>query len=370
MLRWLWLAWIAGCGDAPGAGAADAGTDGGAADSPCSAREVWRQATSVPGEAWDVAVLGAGAAAAGTTREPIGSDIFVHTYEEGGVAAWGDEYSNEGGLDANDTGQGVASTASGSVIAVGSLAGATSGWVRGYDETGRDDWTDFFSGQAKGVALDASGTAYVAGVLEDDRGGDALLRRYDTEGGLAWEQSWAGAYADSADAVALTPQGDLVVAGGTQEEYGEWRVWIAKYDAAGAEIWSRPQPTPGAGLDVAVDPPGNLLVAGWTGAGGATEAWIAQYGPDGDEIWSRTIDADRATSVTTDSSGVVYVALQLPADDEPTRPSLAAFTPEGEEIWTCTLPGGSLRAVAVDPDGDVLVAGADGEDVLVAALRR
>lgn len=173
-----------------------------------------------------------------------------------------------------------------------------------------------------GVALDSSGNAYVTGELYGPSGStDVLLMKFNASGDVVWEESWGGSGVDSGSGVAVDASGNVYVAGsstsygasgwstvllkldasgnllfrkivgnGSEEAYGlaldgagdiyevgtsyagTERVLVLKYDATSGLIWQRTWGGPGGpsyGASVAVDPSGNLEIAGYTGAYGS-----------------------------------------------------------------------------------------------------
>lgn len=75
---------------------------------------------------------------------------------------------------------------------------------------------------------------------------DYWVLKLDTDGGIEWERNFGGSLDDNASAVALTPGGGYLVAGGAVSfdqdvtgNLGEEDVWLVKLDANGNLEWSR-----------------------------------------------------------------------------------------------------------------------------------
>jgi len=146
-----------------------------------------------------------------------------------------------------------------------------------------------------------------------------------------------------------------------------------------------------AGFDTAVDPSGNVYVAGVfmetvefdANAGvvrsshGGYDAYLAKYTADGDIQWAKTWGGtlwDQTYAVTLDGIGNLYVAgwFQGTSDFDPSENNdfhtaigdldcfITKFTVNGDHLWTKTW-GGQLwdkaQDVAVDIFGDVIITG-------------
>ena len=139
----------------------------------------------------------------------------------------------------------------------------------------------------------------------------------------------------------------------------------------GAELlWTR-QFEPATGRGVALDPSGNVFVAGSTTGslggtnGGAFDVFLRKYDPVGDVLWTRqfgTEASEEAWAVAVDASGNAYVVGTTTvgvADDDVL---LLKYDPDGALLWDRQF--GSVEAeedigygVAVDADGNVYVTG-------------
>jgi hypothetical protein len=140
-----------------------------------------------------------------------------------------------------------------------------------------------------------------------------------------------------------TDQDGNVIAGGRARTNWTYSAWVRKYDPYGEELWASVEP--GILQDVAVDPSGSIVVAGYTED---AEGWIRKYDPDGAEVW--TIENDRLpSSVAMDPNGNVFVV----------APGVGAtkYDREGEQLWDRSEGVGQGFAIAVDRDGNAVVAG-------------
>lgn len=213
---------------------------------------------------------------------------------------------------------------------------------------------------------------------------------------LRWSRALGGASFDEAAAVAVDSSGGVVVAGsfsGTATlggsaltSAGMEDVFVARYSAAGAHLWSRR--FGGTGRDAAsavvVDRGGSVWVAGAFqgsadfGGGAVTSAggfdvFIVRISPAGAPLWSKRFGAagsDRAWAMALDPAGNGFVAGSYrdevdfggaPMTSAGMRDVfVAAFSPAGSHLWSETLGGpGNDEAygVAVDGSGNTFLAG-------------
>ena len=150
---------------------------------------------------------------------------------------------------------------------------------------------------------------------------------------------------------------------------------LAKYDAAGAHVWSKR--FGGSGADqayaVAVDHTGNILIVGYfqgtANFGGSnitstgnSDAFVAKYDPNGTHLWSRwlgTPEADQAYAVAIDDAGDVYLTGYVHGV-VPSDIFIAKYDPAGTMAWFKILGGpGYDEGLSLDVDGpgNVVVTG-------------
>lgn len=157
---------------------------------------------------------------------------------------------------------------------------------------------------------------------------------------------------------------------------------LAKLDADGNHLWSR-QFTPG-GFGVgdeclAVDPAGNVYVAGFTysgasldlggGAIGGQQLYVAKFGADGVFQWSRACGFGYPSALAADNGRVVVVGYSSGTPDFGGGPVggaggndvvIAEFTAAGAHSWSAAFGDASGQGaldVAVDASGRTLVLG-------------
>ncbi|HEY3443751.1 MAG TPA: SBBP repeat-containing protein [Paludibaculum sp.] len=209
-------------------------------------------------------------------------------------------------------------------------------------------------------------------------------------------------------AIAVDPQGNTVVAGSYsyrqcgvsgRTPYSCYHVFISKLNPKGEFIFSVAM----AGeyderaSGVAVDPAGNIYVAGWTGspdfpttAGslqtafggkvldaeleGGGDGFLMKLSPTGELLFSTFLggsDDDQIRSVALDAAGNIYVAGRTYSRDFPqthgavlpgaTSAFAAKINPDGSTIQYAKILGGTgssqVNSIAVMPDGRTFVGG-------------
>lgn len=260
-------------------------------------------------------------------------DLWLTRFNGAGNQLW---IRHQIGLTVWDTAHAAAPDGSGGVYLCGStyssLGGsgvASSGvWLARYDSAGNQLWIRQTGGAegdtAYAAASDGAGGVYLTGdaaVL----GGfytDVWLALYDSAGNEIWERRFGSISWDDAYAAAPDGSGGVYIAGETWGNLGgpmagSTDAWVARYDAAGNQLWIRQFGPLGNTWATAAAPDGSGGVylgggggLGWSGASGAG-IWVARYDAAGDPLWIRQFgsgDYDGSYAAATDDSGGVYVA--------------------------------------------------------------
>ncbi len=261
---------------------------------------VWTQSFTSPNAAMDIGYgiavdpQGNPLITGNLTLVNNGSDVFVAKLAAAtGTITWSQTFNT--GPNLNDLGYGIACDANGDAVVVGGAANGSffDVWVRKYGgAAGATLWTQTYGSAPNndfgfGVAMDSANNPIVGGT-EYGPGQDFndWVRKYTTNGATTWTQTYNGAANGSDSVFAVdTDASNNVVAAGRETVAGQGtNVWVRKYSAAGATMWT--QTYGGASnLDdfaagVAVDANGNAVVVGSeTVAGQGANVWIRKYAP-------------------------------------------------------------------------------------------
>ncbi|HTF91077.1 MAG TPA: hypothetical protein VK843_21865 [Planctomycetota bacterium] len=212
---------------------------------------------------------------------------------------------------------------------LGSYAAPNSGfsdaWLAHYDAAGSEIWRLQFGTGADDLVLtgaaDGAGGVIVGGWTYGSLGGpsaglgDAWLARYTSAGTLLWSRQF-GTYLDEhvIDVAADGAGGVFVLVdpgnGGPAGPQG-----IARYDAAGNQLWNLPVATNRwiRAISAADDGTGEMYASGstfGTVGGGPSDAFVARHDSGGTEIWFRAFGSsgeDHVYSAATDTQGGVYL---------------------------------------------------------------
>jgi hypothetical protein len=205
--------------------------------------------------------------------------------------------------------------------------GVSEAFVRRYDANGDLRWTRLLDTERNDLFITVTADADAAYVGRIDFQGSADVRKYRSDGSLAWVSPLS---AGASEILGMARSGgSLYVAGDTtsvfdgKEALGGYDAWVASFDAAtGALTWVRQFGTSDSDFAnaIAVGPAG-IYVAGQVGGSlprfesrGDWDAFVRAYTFDGKRRWTRqfgTHRSDIATAVLADADGVVVIGETL-----------------------------------------------------------
>jgi hypothetical protein len=243
----------------------------------------------------------------GSLARPLtnSEDAFLAKYDSAGNRLWVQQFGTKN----NNTGFAVATDGS-SVYAAGHAYNYTPGtgisddaaFLRKYDLSGNLAWElSVPNGEGESVTADTMGNVYMAGRAP----GGVLLAKCSSAGRLVWTRhvansTWCGG-------VAADGLGNVYVSGtGYMDQYYRYSAFIAKYDAAGNQLWSRRYD---GGDDrsygLAVDNGGNVYVNKF-----GSNTSLLKYNSDGGLLWAQNYGiADGVTPYSCASDGFGNVAV-------------------------------------------------------------
>jgi hypothetical protein len=229
-----------------------------------------------------------------------GSDrIFLVKYDSTGSQLWAQTYGDS----SEDTGTDVAVDGDNNVLATGYFKNSidfgggplsSAGWddiyIAKLDPAGNHIWSRSFGDTgmdwSNGIAVDGAGNVLVTGFFSNtvDFGGgprtsagaeDIFVAKYDPAGNHIWSRRFGGTGGDGAWSIAVDGEDATVITGVFTETVdfgggplvcaGSQDVFIAKYNASGAHMWSRSfgDMEVEEGRGVAVDPNDNVIATGY-----------------------------------------------------------------------------------------------------------
>ena len=304
-----------------------------------------RSSSVAPSTRGDVYVAGT-ATGTITGTSPGGEDAFVAKYTASGTLAWLRQFGTAG----DDRALATATTRGGDVVVVGSttgtLAGAALGdgdaFVARYSRTGRLLWArQFGTALADGattVTVSRTGDILVAGTTmgtmstfagEANAAGsqDVFLTKFGPTGTRTWTRQFGSEDLDVANASAIAPNGDILLAGTTfgslstvpgEVSLDAFDGFVARFDRNGTPKWRRQFGSESNDIVTAIttNPTGGFNVAGLTGGTinephqGGTEAFVAHFEHSGERVWLHpfgTIFNDSAAGATALANGDIVV---------------------------------------------------------------
>jgi hypothetical protein len=241
-------------------------------------------------------------------------------------------------------------------------------------------------GQPKAVAVDGAGNVYAAGWLHDgvifSHDYDYLVVKFGPDGAQRWAQRYDGpaGNTDLAQEVAVDGAGNAYVTGFSEGQNYDWAT--LKYAPDGTLRWERRLSGPGyfddRAADMAVLPDGNLVVAGVTqntGDGLTNDAETVAYDPQGTIAW-RARWSDTAAShelisdLDVDAAGrtaITGTTAENPSPYVAPTPVTLRYDSGGRLLQTIR-DGGS--SVDVDADGKFHVVGSFVEPAAASSVSR
>lgn len=257
-----------------------------------------------------------------SVRQNHDYDCVTIKYSPGGTALWTSRFNRRDSLD--DTGAGIAVDATGHAWVCG-VSGSELLVLR-LRPNGDTAWArTYLSGtQSQGIAvrLDRSGGAVILGTAAPSNNQNFAVLRYDSLGNRTWAQTWDGPGRghDTPAGLALDGQDNAYACGGAYRTAADFAYATLKYSAAGAFQWASLYNSPDttgsdAAQSVVADSAGNCYVTGmsWSPTGNHWDIVTVGYNPAGVEQWVDRFDGagaseDKGRAVVLGRDGSVLVA--------------------------------------------------------------
>jgi len=251
----------------------------------------------------------------------VGGDLCLVKYNSSGVQQWNRTW----GGSANDFGSQVAVDSSGNLYVVGYTesfgAGRCDMCLVKYNSLGVQQWNHTWGGRlgdiGNGVAVDSSGTIYIVGYTNSFGAGgyDICLVKYNNLGVQQWNRTWGGSNYDYGSGVAVDSSGTIYIAGYTISfGAGGYDMCLVKYNNLGVQQWNHTWGGSNSdyGSGVAIDSSNNIYVAGSTSSFGSgyDDICLVAYDNTGVQQWNCTwgeIFFDEGFGLAIDSLGTIYI---------------------------------------------------------------
>ncbi|WP_370390181.1 hypothetical protein [uncultured Winogradskyella sp.] len=194
-----------------------------------------------------------------------GGDYWVLKLNRLGELEWSQYFGGnftdtpQGVVQTNDNGYIIAGSSDSDDTDISSNIGSYDFWVIRLSQTGDLIWEKSFGGdqidEARAIVAADDGNYIIAGDTRSDSndvsnykgGADLWLIKISPNGDLLWEKTIGGTNFDVARDMALTPDGNLLLAGSSRssdidvsENKGQNDFWILKTDNTGNLIWEKP----------------------------------------------------------------------------------------------------------------------------------
>jgi cysteine-rich repeat protein len=320
-----------------------------------------------------------------TTLATEKQDVLVQRrWIETGGLVW--SRSHGGDARGDDSGENVAIDASGNAIVAGveiTTIGGADVWLGAYDVDGAELWTTTHDEQGgiergDGVAITANGDIVVVGSAAIDRGGgmvdaDVWTARYDRDGNALGVPTLHGSPGVADHGIDALADGDEWLATGrmTDTADGEYRVWTARFGADDVQIWQDLASADvigneARGVGMGCDPQHTCATAGVL----SNDIWVRFYDPAGvptstiteqgeDEMHDEAADV----AFVGDGSIVVVGFMDYATEGFATGDCwIARIAADGTHMWTDLYDGPSREvdkalAVELTDDRSAIVAG-------------
>jgi len=269
------------------------------------------------------------------------NDIFLVKYNSSGTKQW----TKQLGTTSWDEGYGVTTDSSDNIYVTGFIGGGLDGntssgnndiFLVKYNSSGTKQWTKQL-GTSSGdygndVTTDSSDNVYVTGSTNggldgntSSGSGDITLVKYNSSGTKQWTKQLGTSNSEWGNDVTTDSSDNVYVTGTTyggldgNTSSGGRDIILVKYNSSGTKQWTKQLGTTSSdyGYSVTTDSSGNIYVTGWTDGGldgntnsGGLDIFLVKYNSSGTKQWTKQLGTsswDEGRGVTTDSSDNIYV---------------------------------------------------------------
>ena len=267
-----------------------------------------------------------------------------------------------------------------------------------YSPLGVQEWEARYNGLGtdadvvNSMTVDDLGNVYITGFSgggstgSGDSYNDITTIKYDSLGGLLWEETYKGpgTSPDEGNMITIDDLGNVYITGKTYTSAANgYDIITIKYNSIGTELWKKFFNGTGSKLDegiaLAVDSMYNVYVTGKSqyGVSNGFDIITIKYDSDGTELWTRNFNGtsnghDNAEDIKLDAADNIYV-LGLSVNTTTSEDyQLIKYDAVGTQLWTIRYTygnsGGSQElpvALFVDGTYNIYAAGTSALDYAV-----
>ena len=301
-------------------------------------------------------------------------DIVTFKYSSNGAMLWNVVYN--GMFNGDDLAQGIALDGSGNVYITGSSEGADTGYdlvTIKYDGDGNLLWQARYDGPqhiddgGKSICVDSAGNVCVTGFSRyrdsDTYANMVATIKYDSMGTLLWANRYLSfdAWDNVGTSIGIEKNGNIYVA---------TDISIIKYGADGSLLWENFSSSP----IMALSTEGDVVVAGVSAEDQTRSDFsMVKYDSSGNQLWTSTHDErstfsnDISRFISVDAIGNIYVAGDCRLDLWNNDMVTVKYDAEGNQLWTANVTAdvGGLAAMRLDSTGNIYIAGTVNHDMIV-----
>ena len=281
-------------------------------------------------------------------------------------------------------------------LAPGGEGGLRDAFIGKYQADGTQSWVIEFGTSSSEYVEEISelpnGNILVAGstdgTIEGANNGtsfDVFLAEYDPAGNLIWVDEFGAPSTDWADALAISPDGEIYVGGFSHNDIscecsdpaisGVTDAFIRKYNLDRSVAWTEQFGSDGTDYlySMTITPEGNIVATGSVqgdfelDSGGDSDGYVRMYSPDGTHIWTAQIQEqywDIIFGIVSDKNGDLYIAgytqntlgeFNLNEGGPYADAFLRKYRNDGSVAWTDvfgTSGNDEIRGMAIGENGD------------------
>jgi len=297
-----------------------------------------------------------------------GSDVLLLKFFADGTLAWAKTLGGAG----DDQGNDLALTLEGDILVGGRTDTIFGALLSKFFANGTLAWARIFGDRSYDLQLTPEGDFFVVG----SAGNNVLLTKFFANGTLDWFHTLGDAAGnDVARALALTPEGDIIIGGRTENFAVGANFLLSKFFANGTLAWARV--FGGTDFDsiaaLQTTPQGDIIMTGQTGSFGSSfDLFLSKFFANGTLTWALTLDGtsvDRGYALQLTPGGDILVTGETRSGNADLL--LAKFFSNGTLAWA-RAGDDSGNAMALTLEGDILVTGqtpsfgAGSQDLLLA----